>query len=72
MADGKENKVITTVKNIPANVKKDVKATSTTTKVVVGVVVGVVGALTTVGAFALGRATKKAPKAAKVTPKAAN
>jgi len=68
MADGKENKLVTTVKNIPTNVKKDVKAASTTTKVVVGVV----GALTTFGAFALGRATKKAPKAAKVTPKAAN
>jgi hypothetical protein len=68
MADGKENKLVTTVKSIPSNVKKDVKAASTTTKVLVGVV----GVLTTVGAFALGRATKKAPKAAKVTPKAAN
>ena len=44
------------------------KAASKTTKVVV---VGGTGLLT-VGSFLLGRVTKKAPKAAKVAPKATN
>lgn len=68
MADGKENKFVTTIKNIPSNIKKDVKSASKTTKVVVAGGAG----LLTVGSFLLGRVTKKAPKAAKVTPKAAN
>ena len=68
MADGKENKFLTTIKSIPANVKQDVKAASKTTKVVVASGAGVLA----VGSFLLGRVTKKAPKAAKVTPKAAN
>lgn len=68
MADTKENKFVTTIKNIPSNVKKDVKAASKTTKVVVAGGAG----LLTVGSFLLGRVTKKAPKAAKVTPKASN
>jgi hypothetical protein len=67
MAD-KENKFVTTIKNIPSNVKKDVQSASTTTKVVAATGVG----LLTVGSFLLGRVTKKAPKAATVTPKAAN
>ena len=68
MADGKENKFVTTIKNIPANVKKDVKAATKITKVIVASGTG----LLAVGSFLLGRVTKKAPKAAKVTPKAAN
>ena len=68
MADGKENKFITKIKSIPTNVKNDVKAASKTTKVVVASGAG----LLTVGSFLLGRVTKKAPKAAKVSPKAAN
>ena len=68
MADTKENKFISTIKSIPSNVKKDVKAATKTTKVVVASGAG----LLTVGSFLLGRVTKKAPKAAKVTPKAAN
>ena len=35
MADGKENKFVTKIKNIPSNIKKDVKAASKTTKVAV-------------------------------------
>ena len=68
MADGKENKFVTKIKGIPGKVSKDVKAASKTTKVVVASGAG----LLTVGSFLLGRVTKKAPKAAKVTPKAAN
>ena len=68
MADGKENKFLTKIKSIPTNVKKDVKAATKTTKVVVASGAG----LLTVGSFLLGRVTKKAPKAAKVSPKAAN
>ena len=68
MADGKENKFVTKIKNIPSNIKKDVKAASKTTKVAVASGAG----LLTVGSFLLGRVTKKAPKAAKVTPKPAN
>ena len=68
MADTKENKFVTTIKGIPGKVSKDVKAASKTTKVVVAGGTG----LLTVGSFLLGRLTKKAPKAAKVTPKAAN
>lgn len=68
MADGKENKFVTTIKGIPGKVSKDVKSATKTTKVVV---IGGTGLLT-VGSFLLGRVTKKAPKAAKVTPKATN
>ena len=68
MAAGTENKFATTIKNIPSNIKKDVKAASKTTKVAVAGGAG----LLTVGSFLLGRVTKKAPKAAKVSPKAAN
>ena len=68
MADGKENKFVTKIKSIPTNVKKDVKAASKTTKVIVAGGTG----LLTVGSFLLGRVTKKAPKAAKVSPKTAN
>lgn len=68
MADGKENKFVTTIKGIPGKVSKDVKSATKTTKVVV---VGGVG-LISVGSFLLGRVTKKSPKAAKVTPKATN
>ena len=68
MADTKENKFVSTIKSIPANVKKDVKAASKTTKVIVASGTG----LLAVGSFLLGRVTKKAPKAAKVTPKVAN
>lgn len=68
MADTKENKFVTTIKNIPSNVKKDVKAASKTTKVVVAGGAG----LLTVGSFLLGRVTKKAPTKAAITPKAAN
>ena len=67
MAD-KENKFITTIKGIPGKVSKDVKAASKTTKVIVAGGAGIL----TVGSFLLGRVTKKAPKAAKVTPKATN
>ena len=68
MADGKENKFVTKIKSIPSNIKKDVKAASKTTKVAVAGGAG----LLTVGSFLLGRVTTKAPKAAKVSPKAAN
>lgn len=68
MADGKENKFVTTIKGIPGKVSKDVKSATKTTKVVVASGAG----LLTVGSFLLGRVTKKAPKAAKVSPKAAN
>ncbi len=68
MADTKENKFVTTIKSIPSKVSKDVKASSKTTKVVVAGGAGIL----TVGSFLLGRVTKKAPKAAKVAPKAAN
>ena len=67
MADGKENKFVTKIKGIPGKVSKDVKAASKTTKVVVASGAG----LLTVGSFLLGRVTKKAPKAAKVSPKTA-
>ena len=65
MADGKENKFIGTIKAIPGKVSKDVKSASKTTKVIVAGGTGLI----TVGSFLLGRVTKKAPKAAKVTPK---
>lgn len=68
MADTKENKFIGTIKAIPGKVSKDVKASTKTTKVVV---IGGTGLLT-VGSFLLGRVTKKAPKAATVSPNAAN
>lgn len=71
MADGKENKFVTKIKNIPSNIKKDVKAASKTTKVAVAGGAG----LLTVGSFLLGRVTKKAAKVSKVSkvsPKAAN
>ena len=66
MADGKENKFIGTIKAIPGKVSKEVKSAAKTTK---GIVAGGTG-LITVGSFLLGRVTKKAPKAVKVTPKA--
>lgn len=66
MADGKENKFIGTIKAIPGKFAKDVKSASKTTKVIVAGGTGLI----TVGSFLLGRVTKKAPKAAKVTPKA--
>ena len=62
------NKLITVVKGIPGKVSKDVKTVSKTTKVVVGVTTGLTG----VGCFLFGRLTKKAPKTAKVAPKATN
>ena len=66
MVDGKENKFIGTIKAIPGKVSKDVKSASKTTKIIVAGGTGLI----TVSKIILGRVTKKAPKAAKVTPKA--
>ena len=64
MADGKENKLVAAVKGIPSKVSKDVKASSKITKIVVATTTAGLA----VGSFFIGRASKKAPKTAKVAP----